>query len=400
MNLPCATNLRLTGITQACGCNLAPVWSFTADDISDCKCCGPTPTPTNTSTPTPTPTPTSTPTDTPTPTPTQTRSPTPTQTRTPTPTPTMNITYANFGGYAIWDGLPNLTSVGTNGGPSFYGTYDQSGNVFNWNDADGTLSSLRGARGGSYGQAEYQMTGFYTANNAGAVGPPTNFHAYEYGFRIASSVLNPDDLPNFVMVGDINNPADSRPAPLGWQEGVNTGRGSVSYIYSINKYSVTNNEYVEFLNSVATTDIYGLYNIFMSNVRGGIERSGTDGSYVYTTKINYGNKPVCLVSWFDCARYCNWLHNGKPSGSQNNSTTEDGAYTLDGRITGDALVKNSGAKYHMPTEDEWYKAAYYTSNKNGSGPGYWTYATQSDDMPLRVTASLVGDGPFPTPTPV
>jgi hypothetical protein len=141
----------------------------------------------------------------------------------------------------------------------------------------------------------------------------------------------------------------------------------------------------------------------MAAVRGGINRSGSSGSYTYTVKTNYGNKPVNWVSWFDCARYCNWLHNGKPTGAQNNSTTEDGAYTLNGAISGNAVAKNAGAKYHIPTENEWYKAAYYKGG--GTSAGYWKYATQSDSNPDPICSNSIGDGivcgasESPTPTP-
>jgi len=51
---------------------------------------------------------------------------------------------------------------------------------------------------------------------------------------------------------------------------------------------------------------------------------------------------------------------------------------------------NPGALYFLPTEDQWYKAAYY---KGGStNAGYWDYATQSDTAPTAVTADLDGDG--------
>jgi len=71
------------------------------------------------------------------------------------------------------------------------------------------------------------------------------------------------------------------------------------------------------------------------------------------------NKPVNYISWFRAARYCNWLHNNKPAGAQNISSTEDGSYSLNGAVTGVGIARNSEAKFWIPSEDEWYKAAYY-----------------------------------------
>ena len=65
-----------------------------------------------------------------------------------------------------------------------------------------------------------------------------------------------------------------------------------------------------------------------SNARGGITRSGSSPNFSYTVRTNMGNKPVNFVTWLDAARYVNWLHNGKPTGAQGNSTTEQGAYDL------------------------------------------------------------------------
>jgi len=119
---------------------------------------------------------------------------------------------------------------------------------------------------------------------------------------------------------------------------------------------ITNNDYVEFLNAIAQTDTYGVYDSKMDIIptptpvpggpiispkaqRGGIIRTGVSGSYAYSVKNNMGNKPVIFVSWFSAARYCNWLHNGKPSGIQDVSTTEDGAYALFGSNSGIFLKK-------------------------------------------------------------
>jgi formylglycine-generating enzyme required for sulfatase activity len=45
--------------------------------------------------------------------------------------------------------------------------------------------------------------------------------------------------------------------------------------------------------------------------------------------------------------------------------------------------RNANAHYYLPSEDEWYKAAYYDPNKSG-GAGYWDYATGSDSAPTAV----------------
>jgi formylglycine-generating enzyme required for sulfatase activity len=140
-------------------------------------------------------------------------------------------------------------------------------------------------------------------------------------------------------------------------------------------------QYTRFLNAVAATDTYGLYNPSMAtdlNIAG-IERSGDDGNYTYAV-IGSGDRPVTYVSWFDAARFCNWLHNDCATGAQDASTTERGAYTLDGATSGGLdITVNRGAKYWIPSEDEWYKAAYYQPQSEG-GPvdGYWDYPTKRD----------------------
>jgi formylglycine-generating enzyme required for sulfatase activity len=153
------------------------------------------------------------------------------------------------------------------------------------------------------------------------------------------------------------------------------------------KYEFTNQQYTDFLNSVAQTDTYSLYNASMgSDARGGITQDGASGSFVYTVKTNMGDKPVNYVSWFDAARVSNWYQNGATS----SSSTETGAYTLNGATSGNAPAVNNGATFYVPTEDQWYKAAYYQGG--GTNAGYWNYATRSDTAPTAVTAGETGIG--------
>ena len=178
------------------------------------------------------------------------------------------------------------------------------------------------------------------------------------------------DLVSYQMVtvGDAGNAADS------------TGYGAVAYEYQIGKYEVTIGQYAAFLNAVAQSDPYSLYNTGMAsdlNVAG-ISRTGSSGSYTYSVITNGGNsanRPITYVSWFDAARFANWMQNGQGSGS-----TETGAYTLvGGQTSGTAPARNPGATFSIPTENEWYKAAYYKGS--GTNAGYWYYATQSYGAP-------------------
>jgi formylglycine-generating enzyme required for sulfatase activity len=78
------------------------------------------------------------------------------------------------------------------------------------------------------------------------------------------------------------------------------------------------------------------------------------------------------------------------NGGTSSSSTETGAYTLSGSTSGNAPAVNSGATFYVPTEDQWYKAAYF---KGGStSAGYWDYATQSDTAPTAVTSGSTGIG--------
>jgi formylglycine-generating enzyme len=109
------------------------------------------------------------------------------------------------------------------------------------------------------------------------------------------------------------------------------------------------------------------------------------------------NRPIGFVSWFDAARFANWANNGATNGA----STETGAYTLNGATSG-IITRNSDATWWIPSEDEWYKAAYYKGG--GENSGYWLYPSQSDSQPgntigegsnqANYYAATVAPGPF------
>jgi formylglycine-generating enzyme required for sulfatase activity len=184
-----------------------------------------------------------------------------------------------------------------------------------------------------------------------------------------------------VTVGDAGNAADS------------TGYGAVAYEFAIGKYEVTIGQYTSFLNAVAATDTYSLYNPSMgSNLNvAGISRVGSDGSYTYSVISNSfgysGNRPITYVSWFDGARFANWMNNGATNGA----STETGAYTLDGAMSG-IITVNPGATWSLPSEDQWYKAAYYKGG--GTNAGYWDYPTQSDTAPGNIVGGATNQANY------
>lgn len=124
----------------------------------------------------------------------------------------------------------------------------------------------------------------------------------------------------------------------------------------IAQYEVTNHQYVDFLNQVDPqgTNELALYSPNMSGTvgldRGGIAYSPSEiAGRKYATRPGREQWPVVWVSWFDAARFVNWLNTGD---------TERGAYDL---VAGTPhirhLVSDTGWTWTLPTRDEWVGAA-------------------------------------------
>jgi sulfatase modifying factor 1 len=77
-------------------------------------------------------------------------------------------------------------------------------------------------------------------------------------------------------------------------------------------------------------------------------------------------------------RFANWLRNGQGLGD-----TENGAYELLGGTAiptnGSSVVRDAGATWFLPSENEWYKAAYHKND--GPTGNYWNFPTESDSVP-------------------
>ena len=199
------------------------------------------------------------------------------------------------------------------------------------------------------------------------------------GILVFASTTSAEVVIDWVTVGDPGNFPDFLPMTCCGDSTGSSGYGTVTDEYRIGKYEVTNAQYAEFLNAVAETDANFLYNFNMSSgfFKGGIAFSGSPGSFTYTAIVGRENMPVNWVSFWDSIRFANWLHNGQPTGAQDNTTTEDGAYTITAQgIADNSIARNVGATVFVPNEGEWYKAAYYDDGP----PIYYIYPAGSSSQ--------------------
>jgi len=159
---------------------------------------------------------------------------------------------------------------------------------------------------------------------------------------------------DFVTIGNAGNTADT----VVMNDGT-TGYGAVGYNYRIGKYEVTNAQWNTFTAAAGAPT--------------GNPSSAYDNSGYWTG----AQRPTDCVSWYEAAQFCNYLTSGDKS---------KGAYQFDGNNTnpGNFLginrvssISTYGTAYFIPTEDEWYKAAYYKPN----GSGYSKYANGQNTLP-------------------
>jgi formylglycine-generating enzyme required for sulfatase activity len=161
----------------------------------------------------------------------------------------------------------------------------------------------------------------------------------------------------FVTIGSPGNAADD------------TGFGSVGHTYRMGVHEVSR----------------GMINAY-NTLSGGPTLTMQD----MTSQGGNGvSRPATGISWNEAARFVNWLNTSSGYSAAYKFTTGGFNDNIALWQAGDAgynaanPFRNTDAHYFLPSEDEWYKAAYYDPNKNG-GAGYWNYATASDTLPTAV----------------
>ena len=325
----------------------------------------------------------------------------------------------------------NSSSVASrlNGRPSYYGTFDQNGNAFEWIENPGAMNNNRvlswalGTQsicGGSWKTDTQDKLRSIVQENFSTKKPDIGFRVCKRSNFNDSSTSAIYQSLNFVEVLDINNPPDSNPL---YREGAedrfdtavayspNNQRtipnlGRVNYGYQISKYEVTNAEYLQFLQSIdrnaqSADSYYVTTNIYNDDSKG---ITVVNNAYVLTDS-KYANAPVTYITYDNAIRFINWLHNGALTREQmeavaaSESVTVDtiidrdinfGAYTLNkDPLTSEVNVfKNNDQKYWLPSLNEWHKAAYYKPAAIETDEGDTAILVKSD-LPKEISSGNV-----------
>ncbi len=106
-----------------------------------------------------------------------------------------------------------------------------------------------------------------------------------------------------------------------------------------------------------------------------------------------GSQPAANMDWYEAAAFVNFLNTSTGHQAAYNLTFS-GSWSMTLWSSGDAwqldgenLYRHKDAYYFLPSEDEWYKAAFHQND--GVTANYWDYATGSNTTPLEVSGGTV-----------
>lgn len=103
-----------------------------------------------------------------------------------------------------------------------------------------------------------------------------------------------------------------------------------------------------------------------------------------------GSQPAANMTWYEAAAFVNWLNTSQGYQAAYNLTfSGEWSMTLWAAadawtLGGENLYRHKDAFYFLPSEDEWYKAAYHQND--GVTANYWDYATGSNSIPSAVAS--------------
>ena len=166
---------------------------------------------------------------------------------------------------------------------------------------------------------------------------------------------------DFVNIGNTGNAADT------------TTYGAVPYEYRASIYEISQD-------AITKATASGMANV-------------TAGPWT-------GNQPAATITWYEAAAFVNFLNTNSGKTAAYDLTFSSGSWSMAlwsseqaWTAGGTNLYRNKDAFYFLPSENEWYKAAYY----NAAGTNYFLYPTGSDTAPTAVASgtnagSAVYDG--------
>ena len=137
----------------------------------------------------------------------------------------------------------------------------------------------------------------------------------------------------YVTIGDAGNAADITGDP--------NPAGAVPYVFRM-----------------------GTFEISEAMIQAANAQSAADGDPLNITIFDTRgpDMPATRVSWFEAARFVNWLNTSTGNTPAYNFDSS-GSFQLweptDAGYNPDNLFRNSQARYFIPSADEWYKAAFY-----------------------------------------
>ena len=119
-----------------------------------------------------------------------------------------------------------------------------------------------------------------------------------------------------------------------------------------------------------------------------IDKATASGMTNVTAGPWTGDQPAASLNWYEAAAFVNFLNTSSGKTAAYDLTWSGTAWSMalwssDQAWTagGTNLYRNKAAYYFLPSENEWYKAAFY----NPAGSAYFPYPTGSSTVPLPVT---------------
>ena len=155
---------------------------------------------------------------------------------------------------------------------------------------------------------------------------------------------------DFVNIGNTGNAADT------------TSYGAVPYEYRASIHEISQNA---------------------------IDKATASGMANVTAGAWTGSQPAANITWYEAAAFVNFLNTNSGKTAAYDLTFSSGSWSMAlwsseqaWTAGGTNLYRNKDAFYFLPSENEWYKSAYY----NAAGTNYFLYPTGSDTAPTPVAS--------------